>query len=66
MLPTPAVLPVGPAAVVDATGHPALRADIRRLAALLGDTLVRQEGPGRSMRYTIQGYATDRPESQRY
>ncbi len=51
MLTTPAPPPArspappdGPAAVVDATGHPALRADIRRLTTLLGDTLVRQEG----------------------
>ena len=35
-----------PPAVVDADGHQALRADIRRLTTLLGDTLVRQEGAG--------------------
>ena len=35
----------GPPAVVDPHGHSALRADIRRLTALLGDTLARQEGP---------------------
>ena len=34
----------GPPAVVAPDGHSALRADIRRLAGLLGDTLVRQEG----------------------
>ena len=31
-----------------------------------GFRLVRQESSGRSMRYTVQGYAADRPESQRY
>ena len=31
-----------------------------------GFALVRQEGPGRTQRYTIHGYAADRPESQRY
>ena len=31
-----------------------------------GFRLVRQEARGRSMRYTVQGYAADRPESQRY
>ena len=31
-----------------------------------GFRLVRQEIGGRSMRYTVQGYAADRPESQRY
>jgi ribulose-bisphosphate carboxylase small chain len=31
-----------------------------------GFRLVRQEAAGRSMRYTVQGYAADRPESQRY
>lgn len=35
----------GPPTVVDPGGHRALRADIRRLTTLLGDTLVRQEGP---------------------
>ena len=35
-----------PPAVVDVDGHSALRADIRRLTTLLGDTLVRQEGAG--------------------
>ena len=37
--------PQGPPAVVDAPDHEPLRADIRRLTTLLGDTLVRQEGP---------------------
>ena len=37
--------PDGPPAVVDPLGHSALRSDIRRLTTLLGDTLVRQEGP---------------------
>jgi ribulose-bisphosphate carboxylase small chain len=31
-----------------------------------GFRLVRQEVGGRSMRYTVQGYAADRPETQRY
>ncbi len=31
-----------------------------------GFGLVRQEGHGRSMRYTVRSYATDRPETQRY
>jgi ribulose-bisphosphate carboxylase small chain len=31
-----------------------------------GFGLVRQEGPGRSVRYTVHGYGTDRPESERY
>jgi ribulose-bisphosphate carboxylase small chain len=31
-----------------------------------GFRLVRQETVGRSMRYTVQGYAADRPESRRY
>jgi ribulose-bisphosphate carboxylase small chain len=30
-----------------------------------GFALVRQEGPGRSMRYTVHSYATDRPEAER-
>lgn len=31
-----------------------------------GFVLVRQEGPGRTVRYTIRSYATDRPEGERY
>jgi ribulose-bisphosphate carboxylase small chain len=31
-----------------------------------GFGLVRQEANGRSMRYTVRGYATDKPEAQRY
>jgi ribulose-bisphosphate carboxylase small chain len=31
-----------------------------------GFRLVRQEGAGRSMRYTVHSYATDRPEARRY
>jgi ribulose-bisphosphate carboxylase small chain len=31
-----------------------------------GFRLVRQEAGGRTVRYTVQGYAADRPESQRY
>jgi ribulose-bisphosphate carboxylase small chain len=31
-----------------------------------GFALVRQEGAGRTMRYTVRGYAAERPEGQRY
>ncbi len=31
-----------------------------------GFMLERQEGPGRSIRYTTRAYATDRPEGERY
>jgi len=31
-----------------------------------GFGLVRQEADGRSMRYTVHSYATDKPEGQRY
>ncbi len=31
-----------------------------------GFGLVRQEANGRSMRYTVRGYANERPETQRY
>ena len=31
-----------------------------------GFMLERQEGPGRSVRYTTRAYATDRPEGERY
>jgi len=31
-----------------------------------GFGLVRQEGPGRSVRYTTRAYATERPEGERY
>ena len=31
-----------------------------------GFGLVRQEGNGRTMHYTVHGYANDRPEAQRY
>ena len=39
---------------------------ISRPAAEPGFTLVRQEGPGRSVRYTTRSYATERPEGERY
>ena len=31
-----------------------------------GFALVREEGPGRSMNYTISSYAAQRPEGERY
>ncbi len=31
-----------------------------------GFSLVREEGPGRSVRYTTRSYATERPEGERY
>ena len=31
-----------------------------------GFGVVRQEGPGRIQRYTVRGYAAERPEAQRY
>jgi ribulose-bisphosphate carboxylase small chain len=31
-----------------------------------GFALVRQEGAGRTMHYTVRGYAADQPEAQRY
>jgi len=30
-----------------------------------GFGLIRQEGPGRTLRYTLHGYGTDRPEGER-
>jgi ribulose-bisphosphate carboxylase small chain len=30
-----------------------------------GFGLIRQEGPGRLVRYTVRGYGTDRPEGER-
>jgi ribulose-bisphosphate carboxylase small chain len=39
---------------------------IGRPAAEPGFGLVRQEGPGRSVRYTTRSYATERPEGERY
>ena len=39
---------------------------IGRPAAEPGFDLVRQEGPGRTVRYTARAYAADRPEGQRY
>ena len=31
-----------------------------------GFTLMREEGPGRQIRYTVRSYATERPEGERY
>ena len=39
---------------------------VGRPAAEPGFSLVRQEGPGRSVRYTTRAYATERPEGERY
>jgi len=39
---------------------------VNRPANEPGFGLVRQEGAGRSIRYTVHSYATDKPESQRY
>ena len=53
----------------DATrGRESLRLSfiINRPAAEPGFNLVREEGPGRSVRYTTRAYATERPEGERY
>lgn len=39
---------------------------VNRPAVEPGFKLVRQEAAGRSVRYTIHSYATDKPEGQRY
>jgi ribulose-bisphosphate carboxylase small chain len=39
---------------------------VGRPAAEPGFGLVRQEGPGRSVRYTTRAYAAERPEGERY
>ena len=39
---------------------------VNRPADEPGFGLARQEGAGRTMRYTVRGYAADRPEGQRY
>jgi ribulose-bisphosphate carboxylase small chain len=39
---------------------------VGRPAVEPGFSLVRAEGPGRSVRYTTRAYATDRPEGERY
>ena len=39
---------------------------VGRPAAEPGFGLVREEGPGRSVRYTTRAYATERPEGERY
>lgn len=38
---------------------------VQRPAHEPGFGLVRQEGPGRQIRYTVHAYATDRPEGER-
>jgi len=39
---------------------------VGRPASEPGFGLLRQEGPGRSVRYTTRAYATERPEGERY
>ena len=39
---------------------------VNRPASEPGFGLVRQEGEGRQIRYTVHSYATDKPEAQRY
>ena len=39
---------------------------VNRPAQEPGFGVVRQEGAGRSMRYTVHSYSTDKPEGQRY
>jgi ribulose-bisphosphate carboxylase small chain len=39
---------------------------VGRPAAEPGFGLLRQEGPGRTVRYTTRAYATERPEGERY
>jgi ribulose-bisphosphate carboxylase small chain len=39
---------------------------VNRPAREPGFGLVRQEGAGRTMRYTVHSYATDRPEGERH
>jgi len=39
---------------------------VGRPAAEPGFALMREEGPGRSVRYTTRAYATERPEGERY
>ena len=39
---------------------------VNRPADEPGFALVRQEGPGRTLRYTVRGYAAEQPETQRY
>ncbi|HSV69305.1 MAG TPA: ribulose bisphosphate carboxylase small subunit [Methylibium sp.] len=39
---------------------------VNRPATEPGFQLERQEGPGRTIRYTVRGYGTDKPEAERY
>jgi ribulose-bisphosphate carboxylase small chain len=39
---------------------------VQRPAHEPGFELVRQEGPGRTMRYTLRSYATGKPQGERY
>lgn len=39
---------------------------VNRPPAEPGFRVVRQEGPGRTIRYTVESYAVDRPEGSRY
>jgi ribulose-bisphosphate carboxylase small chain len=38
---------------------------VQRPASEPGFGLIRREGPGRSLRYTVHGYGSDRPEGER-
>jgi len=39
---------------------------VNRPAVEPGFMLIREEREGRSIRYTVRSYATDKPESERY
>ena len=39
---------------------------VNRPASEPGFGLVRQDGPGRTLRYSLRSYAADRPEAERY
>jgi ribulose-bisphosphate carboxylase small chain len=45
---------------------PAMSFIVNRPKTEPGFGLVRQEGDGRAIRYTVHSYATDKPESERY
>jgi type IV secretion system protein VirB5 len=49
-----------------ANNSPAMSFIVNRPQTEPGFRLARQEGDGRSIRYTIHSYATDKPEGERY